>query len=197
MNQENNKCIAICNNGQKCQLQARYSYEEKRYCNVHYNIIRTKEDSCSICLDLLSIRARTKINCGHMYHVKCITDWVRQDKDTCPVCRSSLDADNLIKFNRDVLDYIGYNIYNLSPRKRKCMLSNITNTMMATNEYFDSINVTINDTINEVSPPSPEPGERLIQSIPVHVSDEVRIVHVYEDRMPRMPPADPRMNPTS
>lgn len=176
---DDKKCSALCINGNCCPYNARHSLDEKRYCNIHYEKLRTKEETCSICLDKLSSRARTKISCGHFFHVKCITNWVRQDKDTCPNCRCFLDVDNLIRFNRDVLDYIGYNIYSLSPKKRRCMLSNITNALMATNEYF-----------NEASPPSPEPGERVIQSIPVHVSDEVRVVHVYEDRTPR----DPRIN---
>ena len=31
--------------------------------------------------------------CGHRYHVKCITEWMMQKKNICPMCRERIDVD--------------------------------------------------------------------------------------------------------
>ena len=31
--------------------------------------------------------------CGHRYHVKCITEWMLQRKNICPMCRERIDVD--------------------------------------------------------------------------------------------------------
>jgi hypothetical protein len=31
--------------------------------------------------------------CGHRYHVKCITEWMLQKKNICPMCRERIDID--------------------------------------------------------------------------------------------------------
>ena len=31
--------------------------------------------------------------CGHRYHVKCITEWMLQRKNICPMCREKIDVD--------------------------------------------------------------------------------------------------------
>ena len=31
--------------------------------------------------------------CGHRYHVKCITEWMMQRKNVCPMCREKIDVD--------------------------------------------------------------------------------------------------------
>jgi hypothetical protein len=35
-----------------------------------------------------------KLDCGHNFHPKCITDWMT-NKNNCPVCRSLIDNDNI------------------------------------------------------------------------------------------------------
>lgn len=44
---------------------------------------------CSICLNQVrSTRQNTKLPCNHLYHKKCLDDWVKQGKNTCPTCRT-------------------------------------------------------------------------------------------------------------
>ncbi|OAY23864.1 hypothetical protein MANES_18G113400v8 [Manihot esculenta] len=43
---------------------------------------------CSICLEQLSIGSEgKKLPCSHLYHGKCIDEWLKKSK-TCPLCRA-------------------------------------------------------------------------------------------------------------
>lgn len=47
-----------------------------------------KHQRCSICLETISSRrsgARLKA-CGHVFHRKCVTQWLTTGKHTCPLC---------------------------------------------------------------------------------------------------------------
>lgn len=45
-------------------------------------------DQCSICLDNYGTDEKiVKLECSHLYHMKCITEWSKQKKE-CPICRS-------------------------------------------------------------------------------------------------------------
>lgn len=69
--------------------------------NINQNINQNKEindyiilnknfenNECIICLDPMIINDKVKIlNCGHMYHLKCINDWIDKKKEVnCPLC---------------------------------------------------------------------------------------------------------------
>lgn len=65
---------------------------------------------CSICLDTISIIKNKKLNCGHMFHKKCIKKWFRNMK-RCPLCMSfqrkkykvtHLNANSFIFMNRTI-----------------------------------------------------------------------------------------------
>ena len=44
---------------------------------------------CSICLEPYNVgETLTQLNCNHIYHLQCISDWL-QRKPNCPLCRSS------------------------------------------------------------------------------------------------------------
>lgn len=50
---------------------------------------------CSICLnEVRSTRNNTGLRCGHLFHTKCLEEWKRRGKNTCPVCRRVFDASN-------------------------------------------------------------------------------------------------------
>jgi hypothetical protein len=56
------------------------------YTSVH-TLENTKENCCSICLDNMEkgeiIRS---LPCFHMYHSKCIDDWLFRNKNKSPIC---------------------------------------------------------------------------------------------------------------
>ena len=55
-----------------------------------------KYDSCSICTDMYEISEDVSVlNCGHIYHPKCIKEWGKY-KQACPLCNTEIliDYDN-------------------------------------------------------------------------------------------------------
>ncbi len=58
----------------------------------------TDDDCCSICLfpynDLEQQEQQEEIiktNCNHIFHIKCLSSWVKQNKKTCPICRNAME----------------------------------------------------------------------------------------------------------
>lgn len=52
-----------------------------------FNIPNSKELCCICVLELSG--SVLKCLCGHIYHAKCILDWV-QEQPVCPLCRNSI-----------------------------------------------------------------------------------------------------------
>lgn len=51
----------------------------------------TTDTQCSVCLCDIESDA-TRMPCGHYHHTACLTKWLRSH-NTCPVCRSTVEAD--------------------------------------------------------------------------------------------------------
>jgi len=49
-----------------------------------------KDDDCSICLGCLNDSALDILQCGHVFHRECVTEW-RQKSNTCPCCKVRLE----------------------------------------------------------------------------------------------------------
>lgn len=45
-------------------------------------------DVCVICMDPLTDAASTRLECQHVFHVKCAMRWFRFEDPACPLCRS-------------------------------------------------------------------------------------------------------------
>jgi hypothetical protein len=45
--------------------------------------------SCAICYEdiVVTKTGRAEMSCGHIYHIKCIADWMNTGANTCPMCR--------------------------------------------------------------------------------------------------------------
>lgn len=71
------ECVGTC-------FQANQSIQYEN--NTH--IFPEEHIDCSICLDNISNGAHHLV-CGHIFHSKCIQNWVRYHK-TCPMCRVTI-----------------------------------------------------------------------------------------------------------
>ena len=50
---------------------------------------------CSICLEEVRETRNSKaIRCGHVFHSRCLENWKKKGKVTCPVCRKVFDGSN-------------------------------------------------------------------------------------------------------
>ena len=65
--------------------------------NSDKNIIT---DNCIICLNSLNVENNldpndeysiSTLQCGHKYHLKCISEWFLKQKHTCPMCREQIN----------------------------------------------------------------------------------------------------------
>jgi len=65
---------------------------------IKFTIIEKNSDEytdscCSICLcDHNDLKQQIiKIKCNHIFHVNCLSKWVTQNKNTCPMCRDVME----------------------------------------------------------------------------------------------------------
>jgi hypothetical protein len=60
---------------------------------IEKNYDEYTDDCCSICLQESqeSQEQIIKTNCNHIFHLQCLSNWVNQNKKTCPICRNSME----------------------------------------------------------------------------------------------------------
>jgi hypothetical protein len=116
--------------------------------NISLNSLDTY---CSVCLSSL-INDISKLSCNHSFHEKCINEWLKE-KNTCPLCRSSI-----IKPNLDVLPIINNirqhtnNNYNQRYNYKKILTLILTILILfnfCSNFYLDYNISSIKNSINE------------------------------------------------
>ena len=58
---------------------------DKEYIVIDKNF---ENNECIICLEQMLVDHKVKIlDCGHMYHYRCINDWINKKKEiNCPLC---------------------------------------------------------------------------------------------------------------
>jgi hypothetical protein len=136
-------CMCVCKSGAQCSRAAKTEFNNMRMCNIHYNMLKTREDSCSICLDPMTSRNYTKLGaCGHLFHTSCIVEWGSHGKETCPCCRKTMCPADIVAINQKTTDYIGSIIFSLpSKDRRDIMLKNVMDAIIATYGSFHSSDV--------------------------------------------------------
>lgn len=51
--------------------------------------------TCGVCLSEFELTERAaKLPCGHTFHVKCISKWLTQFKNTCPLCSAPISNED-------------------------------------------------------------------------------------------------------
>lgn len=57
------------------------------------------QDDCCVCLELLQENKISTASCGHIFHSKCMREFLKID-DRCPLCRQTIYNDE-IRINRN------------------------------------------------------------------------------------------------
>ncbi len=74
-------CGACTVNGDSCKNGVN--------CHLH----SSNPDKCSICLNSVRpTRGVRKLDCGHLFHVRCLNEWKGTGTRTCPLCRKPFDT---------------------------------------------------------------------------------------------------------
>jgi hypothetical protein len=120
----NYKFLAVCGSGgvrvYSCNSDDYRGYEEKKEAELQsgqkisdftteLTLLNQQGDDCSICLQPMNdpptqpaIRSGPEeiqegyLTCGHKFHTKCIKDWFKDGKTTCPFCRKEARLDPLL-----------------------------------------------------------------------------------------------------
>ena len=83
--------------GCKCEYRAK---GESDFCGIHKQF---DGDTCSICLeDVTSKGSSRKLKCGHMFHNKCVSQWLNSGNENahcCPLCRKPWRTPKVIFFD--------------------------------------------------------------------------------------------------
>lgn len=70
LTRDGNRCKRQCSNGTKCHIH--------------------EGDSCPVCMTQMSESNSRTLECGHVFHIRCLERWKRRNS-TCPMCRAPFD----------------------------------------------------------------------------------------------------------
>lgn len=74
--------------------QARIAYGQDRTNKLPVKVFRKKsaeDTNCAVCVDEIEDGESVKqLPCGHVYHVKCIDEWLSRYSSLCPLCKYNL-----------------------------------------------------------------------------------------------------------
>lgn len=59
----------------------------ERLINYGLNDEKNENEKCSICLEK---QTDCKTKCGHVFHIECLKEWIRNDSKDCPYCRQQI-----------------------------------------------------------------------------------------------------------
>ena len=83
-------CCAIMRTGQPCGYKSKGEHPELGpLCGIHHRCAAAPKPECSICLaECTKPRQCKALECGHVFHKRCIKRWFGRGSLTCPMCRA-------------------------------------------------------------------------------------------------------------
>ena len=103
------RCCATTLKGTRCRHTTHIvkDSKDKDYYYCHTHIHNEDNPDCVICLKQVHGNKVCKLECGHVFHTKCIKEWLTTqiassfnvEASTCPMCRHVVSIDRLTKMN--------------------------------------------------------------------------------------------------
>ena len=60
--------------------------------------------TCTMCLENFNTDSSvTELICGHNYHYECLINWIKNDKNHCPMCRRKIESKIAIDINPSII----------------------------------------------------------------------------------------------
>jgi hypothetical protein len=117
------KCGYIKNDGNQCKNIAKDEYDGQRLCGIHMNV-KKKEEECAICYYKLKSKTKVlKLECGHMFHVTCLSKCIKRE---CPLCRDRISPNDCYNiYEDDIIKPIIKRIFKFTEGTQQCILNNI------------------------------------------------------------------------
>ena len=57
---------------------------------LNKNVNCETHEICIICLDTISFQNKHFLHCGHNFHCSCITHWINDGNNLCPICKQNI-----------------------------------------------------------------------------------------------------------
>lgn len=120
------RCTHHTTRNTQCKLKAQHVYNEQPLCNLHLDVIKSRED-CPICFAPLDDPSEEKIQlsqCGHYHHKKCLS---MCQQSQCPTCRTPLvPTDNLAIYQKTIFEPLASLLFTHSKEVQGNIVSSIS-----------------------------------------------------------------------
>ena len=96
-----------------------------------------EEEECMICLEVLDGEI-AEISCSHVFHYKCIQDWMNVKKKfnrCCCICDNDTEIVNIVNLNKSFDKFKDINIGNNYQNNNNCQRNNQNNNNYQNNNY--------------------------------------------------------------
>ena len=108
MEKSSHHCVAITKTKSQCKNIGKWLSSGDYYCCKH---APKKQISCVICLS--PIIDAYYLSCGHYFHRKCISRWLKKSNN-CPTCREPVIDMNVLKTYQDIFNRIHDNDFSIA-----------------------------------------------------------------------------------
>ena len=110
-------------------------------CGVHRRAATPKgpPPECAVCLEcIVHHRHQKRLECGHVFHRRCVKRWFERGQPTCPMCRAPCLADVDVSRLGTRLGYL----LRLNPTPMDMHFGVHIGRLLATREIRDSLRLT-------------------------------------------------------
>lgn len=101
--------------------------------------MENKNQTCGICLNIISNSNKYTTKCNHIFHNKCITHWLLLNTN-CPICRKELDKHSI----KSTIKIINYRLFIIPETNKKIIYNKVNSNIDLIDEMFNNDNYMFN-----------------------------------------------------